>query len=432
MTVLILTMGTRGDVQPYVALGRGLTGAGHEVTVAASPRFEAFVRDHGLGFSPLSDSMLKLMDTAEGRGALEDMGSLISGIRTGLSLLRKAGTIQRELVEDGWAVAQQLRPDVILYNTKMACAPHYAEKLGIPVALAVLFPQFVPTTAFPTVGFPLWSLGGAYNRLTYAVVLRIADWIGRKHFRAWRAVNGLPTPRGRTDVLHRSDGSHLPVLHGYSEHVVPRPADWPPEAVVTGYWFLQRADTWKPSPSLEAFLNAGSPPVYVGFGSMAGRYPERTTRVVVEALRRTGLRGILATGWGGLEGDVPDTIFRLEAAPHDWLFPRCAAVVHHGGAGTTAAGLRAGKPTVICPFFGDQPFWGWRMHSLGVGSPPIPQKRLTADRLAEALHLVTADPAIRRRAEALGTRIRNEVGIANGVAAVEALVADYHPVGATS
>lgn len=153
---------------------------------------------------------------------------------------------------------------------------------------------------------------------------------------------------------------------------------------------------------------------------MAGRDPERVTRIVIDALQRAGLRGVLATGWGGLaSGDLPDAIFSLDQVPHDWLFPRVAAVVHHGGAGTTAAGLRAGRPTIICPFFGDQPFWGRRLYELGVGSEPIPQKKLTAAKLADALHSVTADPAIQNSAEGLSEEIRREDGIANALAFIE-------------
>jgi sterol 3beta-glucosyltransferase len=171
---------------------------------------------------------------------------------------------------------------------------------------------------------------------------------------------------------------------------------------------------------LERFLAAGEPPVYVGFGSMAGRNPERTTRIVIAALQQAGLRGVLATGWGGLAtNEVPATLHLLDQAPHDWLFPRMAAVAHHGGAGTTAAGLRAGCPTIICPFFGDQPFWGRRVHELGAGSRPVPQKQLTSDKLAAALRDAVGNASIRRQALALRDRIRSEDGIAKAVAIIE-------------
>lgn len=210
------------------------------------------------------------------------------------------------------------------------------------------------------------------------------------------------------------------MLHYYSLHVVPRPHDWPRNAHVTGYWFLDRLDEWKPSAELQAFLDEGEAPVYVGFGSMAGRNPQRVANIVIEALQQAKVRGIIATGWGGLEvNDVPDTILHIDQAPHEWLFPRMSAVVHHGGAGTTAAGLRAGRPTVVCPFMGDQPFWGNRVHVLGVGPKPIPQKKLTVKKLANALRAVTSNVAMRKRAESLGDQIRHEDGISNAIAIIE-------------
>jgi len=425
VNILITTAGTRGDVQPYIALGKGLQAAGHAVTLCTHTRFEPFVTEHGLAYAHLGSDLLDLMDRVEGRGAMEDMGSLLSGLKTGIKLIRLSGPIQRSMIEEGWKAAQQVDPNIILYNSKMGGAPHYADKLGIPAVLAMLFPQFVPTAAFPTIGFPTWNLGARYNRLTYAVVHTIAGWVGGRFIRAWRRAHGLPRPPRGTDLLHRSDGTRVPVLHGVSPHVVPEPPDWPDDAVMTGYWFLDRSDDWVPPPALEAFLAVGEPPVYVGFGSMSGRDPERTTRVVVEALQRAGLRGVLATGWGGMAGErLPETVFRIDHVPHDWLFPQVAAVVHHGGAGTTAAGLRAGRPTVICPFFGDQPFWGRRVHDLGVGSAPIPQKKLTAEKLSAALREVTASPALRAQANALGDRIRREDGVARAVAFIERLV---HP-----
>ncbi len=418
MRILITTAGSRGDVQPYVALGQGLVEAGHAVTICTHARFEGFVTEHKLGYAHLSNDLLGLMESSVGRGALEDMGSLVSGVKTAVRLLRRSGEIQRGLVRDGWAAAQAVGPDLIVYNSKMFGAPHYAEKLGVPAALAMLFAQFVPTAAFPSLGFPRWPLGSAYNRLTYRIVQGIAARIAKKYVAEWRSAHGLPPHR--TGLLRRSDGTPIPVLHGFSRHLVPRPADWPSSAVVTGTWFLDWDEEWTPPPTLAAFLDEGEPPVYVGFGSMAGRDPERTTQIVVEALQQVGLRGVLATGWGGLApSDLPDTVFALDRVPHDWLFPRVAAVVHHGGAGTTAAGLRAGCPTVICPFFGDQPFWGGRVHALGVGSAPIPQKDLSAEKLAAALREVTADPLIRQRAQTLGEAIRQEDGIARAVAATE-------------
>jgi sterol 3beta-glucosyltransferase len=267
-----------------------------------------------------------------------------------------------------------------------------------------------------------------YNRATHRLVRTVVSAVGRWMFASWRAAHGLPPQPWGADILHRTTGERVPLLHPWSRHVAPDPPDGPRKDVwTTGYWFLDRADDWMPDPDLEAFLDAGPPPVYVGFGSMAGGNPEATARIVVEALDRAGCRGILARGWGGLAAsDLPETVHLLDQAPHDGLFPRVAAVVHHGGAGTTAAGLRAGRPTVICPFFGDQPFWGRRVREAGAGPAPIPQSDLTSPRLAVALRTARTD-AVRRSAAALGTKIRGEDGVATAVARLERLVTTSGP-----
>jgi UDP:flavonoid glycosyltransferase YjiC (YdhE family) len=211
-----------------------------------------------------------------------------------------------------------------------------------------------------------------------------------------------------------------PILYGYSPQVLPPPKDWEDSIHVTGYWFLEPPAGWEPPTDFTSFLESGPPPVYVGFGSMPSRKPEETANLVLQALARTGQRGVLSSGWGGLKkGDLPETVFMIGSLPHSWLFPRMAAVVHHGGAGTTAAGLWAGIPSVVTPFFGDQPFWGRRVYELGVGPKPIPRQRLTVDRLADSIRLAVSDTAMQKSAASLGQRIRAEDGIARAVEVVE-------------
>ena len=212
----------------------------------------------------------------------------------------------------------------------------------------------------------------------------------------------------------------MPVLYGFSPSVIPKPPDWDADQQITGYWFLDRDEGWEPSPGLLAFLQAGPKPVCIGFGSMSNRDPESTAELVMDAIRLSGQRGIILSGWGGLRvKDLPDSAFVLDSAPHSWLFPLVAAVVHHGGAGTTAAGFRAGVPTIIIPFFGDQPFWGARAADLGVGPEPIPRKQLTAERLAEAIRDAVINEGMRKRASDLGAKIRSEEGIARAVEIIE-------------
>ena len=238
-------------------------------------------------------------------------------------------------------------------------------------------------------------------------------------FRPWanaarHDVLGLP-PLPMLEPFGELDRRGCPLLYGFSETVVPRSPDWPDWVHVTGYWFLDRSPGWQPPLALQRFVEAGPPPVFVGFGSMTDRDPAATLALTAEALAAVGQRGVLAAdATGGVRpGSVPDHVFPLATGvPHDWLFPRMAAVVHHGGAGTTASGLRAGRPSVLVPHFADQPFWARRVTDLGAGPRPIPRRRLSARRVAEAIHQATADPRMRERGEILGQRIRAEHGVA--------------------
>lgn len=427
MNILIITYGTRGDVQPYVALGKGLQDAGHRVTLATSERFRDFIGEHGLRYGYMNDDLLGILDTDQGRDMLENTNNLFQVLKRTIRMMKYVGPMQESLLRDGWNAARESRPDLIIFHPKAYGGPLYAEKLGVPVILALLIPILVPTAERPNMGFPDLKLGGWYNRMTYHLINRLIALSAGKHIKAWRATKGLP-PQRKFSILRTVDGGDIPILHGISRHVVPQPSDWPETAKTTGYWFLNETGDWSPSPELEAFLQAGSPPVYVGFGSMAGRDPARLTNIVIEALQKAGVRGLIATGWGGLKvNKLPGTILQIDQAPHEWLFPRMAAIVHHGGAGTTAASLRAGKPSIIVPFFGDQPFWGQCVYTLGVGSKPIPQKKLAAETLAAAIRGILSHPAIRKRSEILGEQIRNENGVGTAVSAIEEIMTRSSP-----
>lgn len=420
MNIFIITLGSRGDVQPYVALGLGLRAAGHTVTICTASRFESFITDHGLAYGYMTDELLQLMDTGLGRDAIENTIGLFGTFKTMIKLVKFTKPITRRMIIESWEAAQLAGPDLVIFHPKAMGAVSIAEKLDVPVMMAALQPMMVPTGAFPLAGLPALPIGGWYNRSTYGLIkLGYRTYAGIiNDFR--RDKLGLdPFPKS-SGLFFTAKGKPIPILHGFSAHVVPRPADWPDQAMVNGYWFLDRLNTWQPPPQLEAFLDKGSPPVYVGFGSMAGRHPRRLAHIVIEALEQTNLRGVLATGAGGLEtADLPDTILNIDTAPHDWLFPRLAAIVHHGGAGTTAAGLRAGRPMLICPFIADQPFWGKRIHALGVGPQPVPQKKLSVKKLANALQAITNDETMRQKAEKLSTSIQGEKGVGNTVAAIE-------------
>ncbi len=406
--ILMITIGSRGDIQPIVALGKGLQAAGYDVALQTAEAYKPFVQEHGLPYLYMNNEFMKLTESKAGQAAAEGGNNL--------SLMKQVMPMLRQMLQDEWQAAQNFQPDAIIYHPKSLGGYHLAEKLNLPLFLSLPLPIYTPTSAYPT---PIMSgirLGGSFNRFSY----KLMGWASAPYTSVvndFRVKTLGLEKRGRfASEIIKPNGEPVSVLYAYSPDVLPIPADYPPQVHVTGYWFLDCSDDWQPSIDLLRFLEAGAPPVYVGFGSMSGTKAQERANIVLAALAKSGQRGLLASGWGGLKAtDLPTHMFMLEQAPHDWLFPRVSAVVHHGGAGTTAAGLRAGKPTVIVPFIADQPFWGKVVYDLGVGSQPIPQKKLTIDGLSAAIRRVTNDAEMRRRAEILGEKIRAEDGIGNAV-----------------
>lgn len=408
MRVLLSTYGTRGDVQPFVALAKALKARGHEVALCTPTGFRDMVERHAVPYAHMDNGLLELTEAVLRAPTGAEQRRLFKGF----------GTLVRAALEDEWRAAQSLQPDVLVYHSKALGSHHIAEKLGATELLALPLP-LTRTRAFPAPLVPNFRLGGWFNAFSYRLVaLGYALWAGATNdFRV--KTLGLRKLSRFADPMRRADGSLVPALYGYSEHVLPRPDDWSVNAHVTGAWFLDEGDGWEPPEPLRAFLDAGPPPVYVGFGSMGAAHADARAATVLKAVALTGERAVLAAGWGGLKVDeLPANVFMLDAAPHDWLFPRMKAVVHHGGAGSTMAGLRAGKPTVICPFFGDQPFWGQVVQRAGVGAAPVPQKSLSAERLASAIQ-AALQPDVVQQAAAMGERIRAEDGVERAVHIIE-------------
>ncbi|MGV9362190.1 glycosyltransferase [Amycolatopsis sp. NPDC003731] len=397
--VVIVAPGSRGDVQPCVALGRGLAAHGDRVRVLAASAFRELVESHGLGFAPLSADPAALLGSAVGQ-AWTGGRRFLSGLR---AVLRPVLDTLLADVHAGAAGA-----DLVLAPSLGFLGAHLGAHLGVPDAELHYQPS-VPTRAFAHPLLPQATRLGPWARhLSFTAVDAVAWQVLRPEIDRWRAETlGLPRT-GRRGPRRRSA-----VLCGFSDAVVPRPPDWPARVHLTGYWFLDTA-TPRPDPRLRDFLAAGPPPVYVGFGSMRPADAERTSDVVRAALRRARLRGVLSTG-----ADADDVLV-VGDVPHDWLFPRTAAVVHHGGAGTTAAGLRAGVPALVCPVFSDQPYWGDRVSKLSAGPKPVPLGELDVDTLTARLRELTGNPLFRRGAQYVGARLRAEDGVARACSLLRA------------
>jgi UDP:flavonoid glycosyltransferase YjiC (YdhE family) len=419
MRITFLAIGSRGDVQPLLALAVGLQKRDrHRIRFAAPDNFESLAREYNLDFYPLGINTLDLIGTRDLTTGLESGRNFLLW---SLQALRAIRPMLALLMERTWLSCKDA--DRIVYSYIGIGAYHVAEKVGVPCYMAASVPGLAPTRAYlnPIGIFPTLPLGGGYNQLTYFLSWGILQALTGSYINRWRRekLHLPPIPFGKYPYsqLH---GRPVPVLGGYSPLVVPKPADWGDHIHVTGYWFLDPKSDWQPPAPLIDFLGAGPPPVYIGFGSMANRNPRSTTQLVSDALERSGQRGVLVTGWGGLEKmNLSPHVYAVEDLHHAWLFPRVSAVVHHGGSGTTGAGLRAGVPSVLVPHISDQPFWAQRVAELGVGPQPIPRRQLTAPRLAEAITHAVTDTNIQIRAKSFGERIRAEDGIGKALEILE-------------
>ncbi|WP_306191132.1 glycosyltransferase [Streptomyces sp. MK5] len=387
MRILIAAAGSRGDVDPYTGLGAGLRRAGHEVTVAAPEPFAPLVRRAGLQFRGLPGRP-EALDGATGRRAL---------MRSAAAFVTELGRGFADVMDDATDL-------LVLSATTAPLGRHLAEATGTPSLGAYLTPT-EPTGDFPPVVTGTRSLGRLGNRTAGRFALRMADRLYDRAVAELRGRLGLP-PLGPAAARRRQEAANRTVLYGFSETLVPRPADWRAGLEVVGTWWPYVDPAERLPAQLEDFLTAGPRPVFIGFGSMASGDGERLSGLAVAALRRAGLRGVLQSGSAGLAAEGDD-VLTVGDVPHALLFPRVAAVVHHAGAGTSAAALRAGVPSVPVPVTADQPFWAARLAALGAATRPVPFGELTAERLADALGRAARDG---RHAHAAATAARRMAG----------------------
>ncbi|XP_039003172.1 sterol 3-beta-glucosyltransferase UGT80A2-like [Hibiscus syriacus] len=413
LQIVMLIVGTRGDVQPFIAIGKRLQDYGHRVRLATHSNFKEFVLTAGLEFYPLGgDPKVLAGYMVKNKGFLPSGPSEIP--------------IQRNQIKD---IIYSLLPackepdphsgipfkaDAIIANPPAYGHTHVAEALKVPIHIFFTMP-WTPTSEF---SHPLSRVKQpAGYRLSYQIVDSMI-WLGIRDL-----INDLRKKKLKlrpVTYLSGSQGSDSDVPHGYiwSPHLVPKPKDWGPKIDVVGFCFLDLAKNYEPPASLVQWLAAGPKPIYIGFGSLPVQEPEKMTQIIVEALEQTGQRGIINKGWGGLGklAEPKDFVYLLDNVPHDWLFLQCKAVVHHGGAGTTAAGLKAACPTTIVPFFGDQPFWGDRVHARGVGPPPIQVDEFSLPKLIDAIKFML-NPKVKEKAIELAKAMENEDGVSGAVKA---------------
>lgn len=417
-TVTLLALGSRGQVQPYVALGKGLKKAGISVRLATSSNYEPFVIEHGFEFHRLTNvDAREIAKSDEGRAIIASKNplKLLPGL---LNLIRPHF---KELIDGMFSALDEASVGIFNPLTQFG-GYDVCERLGISPIFSYV-QSVIPMKELPspfTPPIPPIPGQAIYNRLTHHAMIQIAWQLFRPLVNDVR-VNRLRLPKSPLrGNWHKIKREKVPVLLGFSPHIIPPSTDWDENIHVTGYWFVDEPAAWSAPPKLEQFLANGEPPVFIGFGSTSNDNPEKITRIIVDALIESGNRGLLLTGWGGLHNaELPENIFQISSCPFSWLLPRMKAIVHHGGAGTAADGFRAGKPQITIPTFSDQPFWGRMIYQHGVGPKPLPNKKITTRLLTSTINQVDNDHEMQRRAAIVGKRIRADNGVGRAVEVIK-------------
>ncbi|MFH7598687.1 glycosyltransferase [Streptomyces racemochromogenes] len=403
MRIAIMTAGSRGDVAPYTGLGAGLVRAGHEVTPVTHGMFEPLAAGSGVRFRPLPGDPRAELHARRGRD--------LHRSRTGAVKLLRAAALARRMAPGMTAplVRAAREADVVLAGGALAPLGHaVAQGLSRP-SMGLFLQPLHGTSAFPPPMLGTRSLGPLGNRIGGDAVLAAVDHVFTRAARRLAEDHGLPV-QGLSPARRDRERQGWPVWHGFSELVVPRPRDRRPGLEVCGYWWPHDAAGGLPA-ELEDFLGSGPAPVYVGLGSATTPDPRRVSAHVVTALRACGLRGVVQHGWAGLSATGDDMI-TIGDVPHSLLFPRMAALVHHAGAGTTGATLRAGVPCVPLPVRFDAHFWASRLVELGTAPEVVPLRRLDSATLGAALRRAVTEPSHRDRARRIARRLAAEDGTA--------------------
>ncbi len=417
MRVSIHTLGTRGDVQPYVALARRLVCEGHSAVICTGESFRSLVDQGGVEFRRASSDLMAMLGTEEGREVMR------GGMKHPLRAMRYAREVVnpafRRSLDDFWAASQGA--DVILYHPKALAAPDMAHALGIPCVSVPPVPITYPVSEFPNMAIaPTKNFGAALNRLSYAPMAK-ADAASIKEINAWRASRGLPARKAGA-YAYEINGKPIPILCPVSPALLEDVTSWNGRVYLPGFFYLDSAGEAL-DPTIEAFLQAGDAPIAVSFGSMPLHGPRAFVEMLDGALRETGNRAVLLAGNAQIDMPSSARILCAPAAPHALLFPRSKGILHHGGVGTLAEALRSGVPQQIVPFAVDQPFWAHRMHRLGYAPPPIRESELGPERLARAFCEMQSAARV-ERARRIRGKLLCEDGTGAAVRCIEGIVGE--------
>jgi sterol 3beta-glucosyltransferase len=443
---MIIAWGSRGDLQPVTSLALCLKKAGRDVLVFATPPATDLIQANGIDCVVAKENVAEFVENMFGRADLSDrsIGGFIKLAKFAKEYLNSPDYVatQKADMQRALAAAQDFKPDVLvvpnlIYGPFMCMA----EALHIPVVTFDLQINH-PTAEFPLFTMEVGKVPGFLNRTLYRIKALVYPKTIKPKFDMMREICGLP-PDTYTDGSRLKVWPHdLPQICAVSPSLCPQPADWPAQKLMSGWWFLSGGSDYTPPPELVDFLKHR--PVYIGFGSMKGNpeFCKTLSTLAIKSLQLAGVKGVLLGGWAGLTRATLDTstdegkrlhtwaeenVIEIESCPHDWLFPQCAAVVHHGGAGTLAAGIRAGCPTIVCATQGDQPFHGSIVQARGIGRylGMVGSPKLTAESIAAGIKEVTTDQSIVAAARAIGDQVRAEDGLANAISFIDKMATSF-------
>jgi sterol 3beta-glucosyltransferase len=417
MNISIITLGSRGDIQPYIALGLGLKNNGFNVKIITNENFNDFVKSYNLVFHSLRGDVHALVNSEEGKNLLESGYSL--------KFITKFTKLMSSYFENFFddMIEGAKDSDFIIFSPLCFVAQEVAEYLGIKSMGANLQP-FNRTKEFPSFMLPeKFNFIPGYNMFThiafeqaiwqsvrYIVNKNIVQKLNRKKIGLWGKRNNL-------------EKNNFPMIYGFSKHIINRPYDWKSNHHITGYWFLDTKENWIPEDSLLKFLDTDKKIIYAGFGSMVNRDPEETSNMIIKSIKGLNIKLIIMTGWGGLSiNQEHEDIYVVNQIPHDWLFPKINGAIHHCGAGTTSATLKAGIPNISIPFFGDQHFWGNRVYKLGLGTEPINRKDLDSINLRNAIINATTNENLINRSKIISKKINAENGVESAVKVIDNII----------
>lgn len=401
MRIVIPCLGSQGDIRPFAALGLALKAEGHDVLIASNPSNEEFCQQHGIDFTPLPGDIASIIQPGEcGLGKTQ--------------VVRKLGQIINKSIHQQFEVLSPLLRnfDAVVYHPAVFAIDHIVESVKIP-SIRIHFQPDIRTRKYACCLFPpKMPFGGWGNLASHFIAAQVFWLLLRKTINKWRTGElglkklGFFAPTSYPPIYD------VPKLIAASQTLITPAPDWPENVQVTGYMELPMAKVWTPPAHLQKFLDQGDPPLYVGFGSLTERCDEKMTRAIIDVLQELSIRTILSGKFHYLKKEqLPEHILWIESAPHDWLFPRVQAIVHHGGAGTTHASLLAGKPTLIVPYVVDQFHWGDKVYRFGLGPRPLPAKKLMKEAFRTSVEQLLKNPSYQSHAEANAEKMQQENGV---------------------